>query len=115
MALQEGFRIMARKSDSERLQELEKQMEKIKARKQQVESRLKEKERRARTKRLIEVGAIFEKYFEFEGQEEAEKLALSLKTYVKKNKEKILNLTKEQIEETNRKMSESKQEAPVGS
>lgn len=70
---------MVRKTDEERLQELEKQMEQIKARKQQVESRLKEKERKERTKRLIEVGAIFEKYFEIEGQEEAEKIAISLK------------------------------------
>ena len=45
------------------------------------------------------MGAIFEKYFEFEGQEEAEKLALSLRNYVTKNKEKVVTMTKEQIEE----------------
>lgn len=82
---------MARKTDEEKLQELEQKMEQIKARKQQVEARLKEKERKARTKRLIEVGAIFEKYFEIEGQEEAEKIAKSLQAYVSKHKEKMLN------------------------
>ncbi|MEB6551122.1 hypothetical protein MXL46_18925 [Heyndrickxia sporothermodurans] len=97
---------MARKSDEERLRELEEKMEQIKARKQQVESRLKEKERKARTKRLIEVGAIFEKHFEIEGQEEAEKLAIAMKLYVSKNKEKILNMTKEQLEEWDHKRYE---------
>lgn len=82
---------MARKTDEEKLQELELKMEQIKARKQQVEARLKEKERKARTKRLIEVGAIFEKYFEIEGPEEAEKIASSLQAYVSKHKEKMLN------------------------
>ncbi|WP_336647271.1 hypothetical protein [Micrococcus luteus] len=102
MAMQEGFR-MARKSDEERLRELEEQMEKIKARKEQVASRLKEKERKARTKRLIEIGAIFEKHFDIEGgQEEAEKLALGFKQSVLKNKEKVLSMSKEQIEQANK-------------
>ncbi|MGF9944639.1 hypothetical protein ABEX44_15455 [Priestia megaterium] len=82
---------MARKTDEEKLQELELKMEQIKARKQQVEARLKEKERKARTKRLIEVGAIFEKYFAIEGSEDAEKIAKTLQSYVEKNKEKILH------------------------
>ena len=55
---------MARKTDEERLKELEKKIEQIKVQKQQVESRLKEKERKERTRRLIQVGAIFEKYFD---------------------------------------------------
>ncbi|MCM0627522.1 hypothetical protein M5J14_23940 [Lysinibacillus sp. OL1_EC] len=95
---------MARKSDEERLRELEEQMEKIKARKEQVASRLKEKERKARTKRLIEIGAIFEKHFDIEGgQEEAEKLALGFKQSVLKNKEKVLSMSKEQIEQSKQK------------
>lgn len=89
---------MVRKSDEEKLRELEEQMDKIKVRKQQLEGRLKEKERKARTKRLIEVGAIFEKYFDIKGQEEAEKLAIGMKPYAMKNKEKILTMTKEQLE-----------------
>ena len=47
----------------------------MKARKQQIESRLKEKERKERTRRLIQIGAIFEKYFDIEGVDQAEKIA----------------------------------------
>jgi hypothetical protein len=94
---------MVRKSDEERLKELEEQMNKIKTRKQQLESRVKEKERKERTKRLIEVGAIFEKYFDMKGQEEAEKLAIALKSYVTKNREQILSMTKDQLKEWNHK------------
>jgi hypothetical protein len=102
---------MVRKTDEEKLRELEEKMEEIKARKLQVESRLKEKERKARTKRLIEVGAIFEKYFEITGQEEAEKLAISLQKYVVNNKAKILVMTKEQLEQQVKKSTEQKREA----
>lgn len=89
---------MTRKSDEEKLKELDGKIEQIKARKQQVENRLKEKERKARTKRLIEVGAIFEKYFEIKGQEEAEKIAIAMQPHVSKSKEKILSMTKDQVE-----------------
>ena len=80
---------MARKTDAERLRELEKKMEQLKARKQQVESRMKEKERKERTRRLIQVGAIFEKYFEIEDVDQAEKVAFAVQDFVKKNKEEI--------------------------
>lgn len=92
--------MVARKTDEERLQELEKKMEQMKARKQQVETRLKEKERKQRTKRLIEVGAIFEKYFEIEGKEEAEKIALTFQHSVLKNKNKVLSMNMEQIKQS---------------
>lgn len=88
---------MARKTDQERLQELEEKMEQIKKKKQQLANRLQVKERKERTRRLIEVGAIFEKYFEIEDQEEAEKIAISLKNYVETNKDKFLSLTKEEL------------------
>lgn len=88
---------MGRKTDQERLQELEEKMEQIKKKKQQLANRLQVKERKERTRRLIEVGAIFEKYFEIEGQEEAEKIAISLKNYVETNKDKFLSLTKEEL------------------
>lgn len=88
---------MVRKTDEERLRELEEQMEKIKARKQQLEGRLKEKERRDRTKRLIQVGAIFEKHFEIFGPEEAEKIALAFKNAVLKNKEQALAYSRDQL------------------
>ncbi|MED0650886.1 hypothetical protein P9246_16755 [Aeribacillus pallidus] len=57
---------MVRKTDEERLKELEEKMEEIKAKKQQIAARIKEKERKARTRRLIQIGAIFEKYFGIE-------------------------------------------------
>lgn len=101
---------MARKTEEERLRELEEKMEKIKNQKQQLESRLKEKERKARTKRLIEVGAIFESHFEFMGQEEAEKIALAFKHTVLKNKEKVLSMSKEEIEQNSIKSGEKQRE-----
>lgn len=90
---------MARKTDAERLLELEKKIEQIKVKKQQVESRLKEKERKERTRRLIQVGAIFEKYFEIEGQEEAEKIAVAFQRNVLKNKEKVVTMSLEQLKQ----------------
>lgn len=106
---------MVRKSDIERLQELDEQMEKMKARRQQLESRLKEKERKERTKRLIEVGAIFEKYFDIKGQEEAEKIAIAFKHSVLKNKDKVLEMSKEQIDEAHsiRSGEQQREEATV--
>jgi hypothetical protein len=80
-----------KRTDEEILQELEDKIEKMKAKKQQVEARKKEKERKERTRRLIQVGAIFEKYFEIQSEEEAEKIAKALKSYVGKNKDKILH------------------------
>jgi len=80
-----------KRTDEEILQELEEKIEKMKAKKQQVEARKKEKERKERTRRLIQIGAIFEKYFEIQSEEEAEKIAKALQAYVGKNKEKILH------------------------
>ncbi|RIW27274.1 hypothetical protein D3H55_23115 [Bacillus salacetis] len=83
---------MARKTDEERLKELEEKMEKIKAKKQQVASRLQQKERKERTRRLIQVGAIFEKYFDIVGEDQAEQVAYGMKGAVEKHKEKLLNI-----------------------
>ncbi|MCM3068310.1 hypothetical protein PH235_14530 [Trichococcus sp. K1Tr] len=88
-----------KRTDEEILQELEEKIEKMKAKKQQVESRKKEKERKERTRRLIQVGAIFEKYFEIQSEEEAEKIAKSLQSYVTKHKEKRLTLNHEKLEQ----------------
>ena len=86
-----------RKTDKERLEELNQKMEQMKAKKMQLETRLKEKERKERTKRLIEVGAIFEKYFAITGKDQAEKVALGMKEIVEKNKEKLLNIDEEKF------------------
>ncbi len=90
---------MTRKTDEERLKELEKKIEQIKVKKQQVESRMKEKERKERTRRLIQVGAIFEKYFEIADIDQAEKIAFSLKKHVENNKEKIMAVDLEKSKE----------------
>jgi hypothetical protein len=52
-----------RRSPEERLAELNKKMEQLKAQKQRVQAQLSQKERKDRTRRLIQVGAIFEKQF----------------------------------------------------
>lgn len=92
---------MTRKTDEERLKELEDKMDRIKARKQQVENRIKQKERKERTRRLIQVGAIFEKYFEIEDEEQAEQVSYALKNYVEKNKSNFLNIDLEKSKEKN--------------
>ena len=52
-----------RKTPEERLAELNKKMEQLKAQKQRVQAQLSQKERKERTRRLIQVGAIFENQF----------------------------------------------------
>ncbi|UED78113.1 hypothetical protein [Brevibacillus sp. DP1.3A] len=63
---------MARKSETERLQELDKKIEQLRSQKQQIEVRVKEKERKERTRRLIQIGAVFEKWWDVQTPEEAE-------------------------------------------
>lgn len=52
---------------TERLKRIEKKMAQLKAQKQAIINREKEKERKARTRRLIQNGALAEKYFSCEG------------------------------------------------
>lgn len=51
---------MARKTDDERLLELQQQIEKLKKKEKLIKARQNEMERKTRTKRLIEVGATVE-------------------------------------------------------
>lgn len=90
---------MTRKTDEEKLQELEQKIEQLKAQKQQAEARLKEKNRKERTRRLIQIGAIFEKYFELENTEDAEQVALSYHQSVQEHKEKIKKVDVEKSKE----------------
>ena len=101
---------MARKTDVERLQELEEKMEQIKARKQQVASRIQQKERKDRTRRLIQVGAIFEKYFDVVGEDQAEKVAYGMKDAVEKHKDKLLNIDVEKSKQENKIVYEVQEE-----
>lgn len=60
---------------------------------------MKEKQRKERTRRLIQIGAIFEKYFEIADIDQAEKIAFALKKQVENNKEKILAIDLEKYKE----------------
>lgn len=88
---------MVKKTNQESLTDLEMKIETMKAKKLQLEARLREKERKERTRRLIQVGAIFEKYFDIAGPDEAEKIAFVLREQVNKNKEKIMKIDLEKI------------------
>lgn len=101
---------MARKTDEERLRELEEKMEQIKAKKQQVASRIQQKERKERTRRLIQVGAIFEKYFDIVGEDQAEKVAYGMKDAVEKHKEKLLKIDVEKSKKENKVVYEVQEE-----
>ena len=59
---------------------------------------MKEKERKERTRRLIQVGAIFEKYFEIEDIDQAEKIAFGMKRIVEKHREELINIDLEKSE-----------------
>lgn len=55
-----------RKTELEKLAELEKKIQQLTKQKNEIEKREKEKARKARTRRLIEIGALSEKYFNCE-------------------------------------------------
>lgn len=52
-----------RRSPEQRLADLDKKMEQLKAQRQRVQAQVSQKERKERTRRLIQVGAIFEKQY----------------------------------------------------
>lgn len=55
-----------RKTPEQKLQELEKQMEQLKAKKKAINAQISKAERAQRTRRLIQIGALSEKYFDCE-------------------------------------------------
>ena len=67
---------MATKSIEERIDELQKKQAQLKAQEKALKAKKSQAERKARTKRLIEVGAILEKAMdmEFDTQEKKDKL-----------------------------------------
>ncbi|QQE76756.1 hypothetical protein KDJ56_22050 (plasmid) [Brevibacillus composti] len=80
---------MARKSETERLQEIEQKIVQLRAQKQQIETRVKQKERKERTRKLIQIGAIFEKWCDIQSVEEAELVAKSISEKVKEQMPKL--------------------------
>lgn len=54
--------------DDDRIKKIDEKMAQLKAKKQAILNREKEKDRKARTRRLIENGALAEKYLQAEGK-----------------------------------------------
>lgn len=75
-----------KETEDEQIEKLQERLEKTKARLQQLQAKKKEKERKERTRRLIQIGAIFERYFEISSIEEAETIAKTFAGYVKAHK-----------------------------
>ncbi len=69
--------------NDEKIEKLEEKIIKLKAQKQALIAREKEKTRKERTRRLIQIGALFESYIGVDSVEKAEEW---LKEYTKKNK-----------------------------
>jgi hypothetical protein len=101
---------MVRKTDDEKLQELEEKIAQIKAQKQQLANRIQTKERKERTRRLIQVGAIFEKYFDIVGEVQAEKVAYGLKDRAILHKNDLLRIDIEKSKEQNKIVYEEQEE-----
>lgn len=80
-----------KKTAEERIAELDQKMKQLRLKKQRIVARESQKERKARTKRLIEVGAIFEKYFDISSKEDAEIIAQKISGEVKRMKGKWLS------------------------
>lgn len=68
-------------TDNERLNKIDEKIEQLKAQKKAILNREKEKERKARTRRLIQNGALSEQYLGCEGME-PEKFEGLLKRFV---------------------------------
>lgn len=77
-----------RRSPEEKISEIEKKMEQLKAKKQQLQAQASQKERKERTRRLIQIGAIVETNFQLESLEEAEWVILQLRDQAKSLLEK---------------------------
>lgn len=88
---------MVRKTEEERIAELELKIEQAKAQKQKLQARMREKERKERTRRLIQIGANFEKYLGIETVEQALQLIATYKDSIDKNKAKIHSVGMEEV------------------
>jgi len=79
---------MARKTEEERLKEIQEKMEQLRVKEQQLKAKVSQKERKERTRRLIQIGAVFEKWFELSSIEEAEEVAQAFNQMAKTHLEK---------------------------
>ncbi|MGY3386806.1 putative flavoprotein YhiN [Paenibacillus polymyxa] len=68
-----------RRTPEQRLEDVDRKIKEFEERKKKLKAQVAKQERKDRTRRLIETGAIFEKHFETTSVEEAQKLILELK------------------------------------
>ncbi|WP_437834678.1 hypothetical protein ACQRXC_29610 (plasmid) [Niallia taxi] len=80
---------MARKSEEERLLDMDEKIKKMQAEKQRLANQVKQKERKARTQRLIRMGGLLEKYLGITGEEETIKLIASFQKSILENKDRV--------------------------
>lgn len=73
----------SRSTPEEQLAKLEKKISQLTAREQRIQAELNQKERKARTRRLIQLGAIFETGFGITSTAEAEFLVRKLQDQAK--------------------------------
>jgi hypothetical protein len=83
----EQFSMKEKSIEAKLFQHIQKQKQLLQRKKHEIKKRLNGGElRKERTKRLIETGAIFEKYFECHSVEEAEQIANQFGEWIKKKK-----------------------------
>lgn len=76
--MSENTQKRSRRTEEERIAELDRKMQQLQHKKQLLAAQVKTKERKERTRRLIQIGALFEKVFDVKDIEEAEKLMYEL-------------------------------------
>ncbi len=93
---------------NQKLSKIDEQIAKLKAQKQAILQREQKEERKKRTRRLIQVGAIFEKYLEIESLESAEAWAQTL-TNNAEFYERLKAQAQKKLSEIQSKKSETKE------
>ncbi|WP_221568958.1 hypothetical protein [Alkalihalobacillus sp. TS-13] len=83
---------MSGKTNQERIEEIEQKINQLKVKKTQIENRERERKKKARTKRLIQIGIIFEKHFGITDEVEAEKMAWAFKQTINKDRFRIKDI-----------------------
>ena len=80
----------SRKTNEEKLQEVEKKLQQLQNQKKTLLQKQKQEERKARTRRLIQIGALAEKYLHCEGIEPAAFEKMLQKMVSEKNDENVV-------------------------
>lgn len=77
---------MSIQTSQDRLMQIEKKEKQLQKKKNELQQKINSEDRKKRTRRLIQTGAISEKYFECESLEEAEQIAIQFGELVKGKK-----------------------------